>query len=304
MTIGKLLLTGSNGFLGKNIDIELTSKFHVCGLSRTSGKYIINLVDDIPEFNEQFALVIHAAGKSHANLKGTKHSDDFYNVNVQGTQNLLKGLEKIKPPKAFIFISSVAVYGINEGNCIDESAPLLAKDLYGRSKIQAEHLILNWCRENNVTCTILRLPIIAGLNPPGNLGAMINGIKKGFYFNIAGGSAKKSMVLARDVAKVLLKASEVGGIYNLTDGYHPSFFELSHNLTSQLGRSRPKNIPLWIAKMFALGGDLIGVKAPLNSAKLKKITATLTFDDSKARDNFGWDPTPILEGFSISDTNK
>jgi hypothetical protein len=30
-----------------------------------------------------------------------------------------------------------------------------------------------------------------------------------------------------------------------------------------------------------------------------KITSTLTFDDSKARNAFGWKPTPVLEGFKI-----
>ena len=44
----------------------------------------------------------------------------------------------------------------------------------------------------------------------------------------------------------------------------------------------------------------MGHKAPLNTNKLKKITSDLTFDDTKAREVFGWDPTPILEGFRIN----
>ena len=111
------------------------------------------------------------------------------------------------------------------------------------------------------------------------------------------------MVLASDVAKYLLKASEIGGIYNLTDGYHPSFFELSENISHQLGKSVPKNLPLWLAKGLARSLDLFGDKAPLNSDKLYKITSDLTFDDSKAREAFGWDPTPVLEGFKSSDKN-
>jgi nucleoside-diphosphate-sugar epimerase len=132
---------------------------------------------------------------------------------------------------------------------------------------------------------------------------MIKGIRKGYYFNIAGGSAKKSMVLASDVAKFLLKASEIGGVFNLTDGYHPSFFELSENLSQQIGKSRSKNLPFWLAKCIARTGDVFGDKAPLNSVKLHKITSVLTFDDSKAREAFGWHPTPVLEGFDISETN-
>jgi nucleoside-diphosphate-sugar epimerase len=213
---------------------------------------------------------------------------------------LLIGLEKAGIPQKFVFVSTVAVYGKSEGHLINEQSELNAIDPYGKSKIQAEQLVSNWCAVNNVKCTILRLPLVVGLNPPGSLGAMIKGIRKGYYFNIAGGTAKKSMVLASDVAKFLLKASEIGGIFNLTDGYHPSFFELSENLSRQLGKSRSKNLPFWLSKCIARTGDVFGDKAPLNSVKLNKITSDLTFDDSKAREAFGWHPTPVLEGFDIS----
>ena len=60
------------------------------------------------------------------------------------------------------------------------------------------------------------------------------------------------------------------------------------------------NMPLWLARIFARFGDLLGSKAPLNTNKLKKITSVLTFDDSKAREAFGWNPTPVLESFRIN----
>ncbi len=36
---------------------------------------------------------------------------------------------------------------------------------------------------------------------------------------------------------------------------------------------------------------------PINSNKLFKITSTLTFDDRKARNNFGWNPNSVLNFF-------
>ena len=297
-----ILLTGANGFLGSALFKEFENCNSVRILSRTSGDYIVSLDQSIPIFNESFDVVIHAAGLAHV-VPSKNEFDLFHEVNVHGTQNLLRAFEKSELPKKFVFVSTVAVYGNSEGNLINEQSELNAIDSYGKSKIQAEQLVRNWCEVNNVKCTILRLPLIVGLTPPGNLGAMIKGIRKGYYFNIAGGSAKKSMVLASDVAKYLLKASEIGGTFNLTDGCHPSFFELSENISRQLGKNRPKNLPLWLAKLSALIGDLFGAKAPLNSDKLFKITSDLTFDDTKAREAFGWDPTPVLEGFKISDKN-
>lgn len=298
------LLTGSTGFLGYFVSKTIIEDNILVSLSRTSEQYSICLNQKVPFFSEKFDLVIHAAGKAHSFPKTSIERQAFFDVNFKGTQNLLRGLEESQSlPKAFIFISSVAVYGRESGVNISEDAPLLAKDPYGLSKIQAEKLVLDWCKRNNIICTILRLPLLAGANPPGNLGEMIKGIKKGYYFNIAGVRAQKSMVLASDVAQCILKVSEIGGIYNLTDGYHPTFNELSHTISLQLGRKFIPNMPLDFAKIFAKIGDLVGEKIPINSNKLSKILAHLTFNDNKARKAFGWNPTPVLEGLNIFNTN-
>ena len=76
----------------------------------------------------------------------------------------------------------------------------------------------------------MRLPLVVGSNPPGNLGKMINGIKRGTYFSIGGGKARKCMVLAEDVAKLITECPDVSGIYNLTDGKNPCFKELDSYL--------------------------------------------------------------------------
>lgn len=293
-----ILITGANGFLGKVIRNVLNNN-DIITLSRTNSTLNFDLSNSIPLIDTHIDLVIHSAGKAHLNPTSNDEILNFYTINVVGTKNLLKGL-MAKPPKQFVFISSVGVYGLITGQTVKESTTLQARDPYGRSKMEAEEVVKKWCNEYNVICTILRLPLVVGENPPGNLGSMIRGIKKGYYFNIAGANVKKSMVLAEDVARSILKVSEIGGIYNLTDGYHPSFQELSNHISIQLSKGKPMNMPLWLAKIIAKFGDLLGSKAPLNTNKLKKITSHLTFDDSKAREAFGWDPTPVLKGFILN----
>jgi nucleoside-diphosphate-sugar epimerase len=289
------LLTGSNGFLGRVINQELSKKCAVFGLSKNTGDYKINLVEHVPDFNHQFDIVVHAAGKAHSSSKKTKHVDDFYKVNVQGTQNLLKGLDKsIILPKSFLFISSVAVYGINEGCYINENTPLLAEDAYGQSKIMAENIVMDWCFKNNVICTIFRLPLVVGSNPPGNLGALVNGIRRGYYFNIAGRNARKSMVLSEDVAKIILSAANIGGVYNLTDGYHPTFLEISKHIATQLGKPMPICLPYSLLRFIAQIGDLFGFQSLINTPKLNKLISDLTFDDNKARTNISWVSNCVL----------
>ena len=297
----KILISGANGFLGKYLTAHFSLlNFIIDTIGRSKKNTIVANFENRLSISNTFFLVVHAAGKAHSIPNTKKESSDFFNINVIGTSNFLEGLSK-SIPKQFVFISSVSVYGLVKGENIDESYPLLAKDPYGKSKIEAEKIVKKWCDDNNVICTILRLPLVVGSNPPGNLGAMIRGIKKGYYFNIAGGNAKKSMVLASDVAKFILKAAEVGGIYNLTDGFHPTFDELSKNISKQLDKSIAPNLPDLFAKILAKFGDLIGDSFPINSHKLSKMTSILTFDDSKARKAFGWEPISILEGFKIQE---
>jgi nucleoside-diphosphate-sugar epimerase len=293
----KILLTGSTGFLGKAIK-EIIPVDDLITLGRHDCNIIADISVDFPVL-PPVNYVIHAAGKAHLVPKTEKDKYDFHLINVIGTQNLLKALEH-NLPESFLFISSVAVYGKSTGILINEEEELTAIDSYGKSKIEAERLVKKWCSKNGVRVSILRLPLVVGPNPPGNLGAMIKGIQKGYYFNIAGGIARKSMVSRIDVAKIIPKALEVGGVYNLTDGYHPSFAEISNHISIQLSKGKLMNMPLWLAKIIAKFGDLLGNKAPLNTIKLKKITSHLTFDDTKAREGFGWNPTRVLEGFKIN----
>lgn len=295
-----ILITGASGFLGKSILNFFSSKdISILSLGRNSLNDIkCDLSSEIPNLNlTEVELVIHAAGKAHKIPKTRIEVSQFFEVNMKGTQNLLISLEQLSQlPKYFVFISTVAVYGLDSGTKIGENTPLLAIDPYGLSKIQAEKLVIEWCKQHNVKSTILRLPLLVGKNPPGNLGAMINAIRKGYYFNIDNGKAKKSMVLTEDVAKFIPIIAPIGGIYNLTDGVHPSFYQAS----SAVAKNRIANLPLTIAKIVAKFGDLLGNKAPLNSLKLKKITSDLTFDESKAR-KMGWNPQPVLEYLRIND---
>ena len=293
--MNNILITGSSGFLGSCLKNKLSINHNVFDLNSKSGDFIYSLEKEIPNFNQiSFDCVIHSAGKAHFTPKNKKDKNGIYNNNVNGTKNLLIGLEKSFFPKYFVFISSISVYGLVTGENINESNPLNATDDYGISKISCEIMILDWCKVNNVKCTILRLPLVVGENPPGNLSAMINGIKRGYYFNIDNGIANKSMVLRSDVAKYILKAAIIGGVYNLTDGIHPTFKQLSYEISKVFGKTKTPNLKITHAILLAKMGDIIGDIFPFNTSILHKITSPLTFDDMKARYAFDWQPESVL----------
>jgi nucleoside-diphosphate-sugar epimerase len=297
----KLLFTGSNGFLGRNI-LPLLDKndYSINTLDISNADININLAQEIPQLSQSYDVIFHAVGKAHFIPKNNIEAKIFFDVNLQGTQNLCAGLEKTGLPRSFIFISTVAVYGCEIGENINENYPLNGNSPYAQSKIQTEEFLINWAKTNNVILTILRPSLIAGRNPPGNLGAMINGIKTGKYLSIGGGKAQKSVVWAGDLAVLISKAALHGGIYNVCDDHHPNFAELEKLIAQQLNRPFPKSIPYSIATFIAKIGDILGSKAPINSGKLLKITKSLTFSNEKARKQLDWQPADVLSNFKIS----
>ena len=295
-----LLFTGASGFLGKNTIPLLYEKYEIKTIGLTlEDDFNINLANEVPLLTDHYDIVLHAAGKAHSVPKTEAEKRVFYDVNLQGTKNLCTALEKSGAPKAFIFISTVAVYGLEYGDNIKENYPLNGDTPYALSKIQAEQFLIEWCGKNNVVLSIIRPSLIAGPNPPGNLGAMIQGIKSGKYLSIAGGKACKSVLMVEDIATLVPLLESKGGIYNVCDSVQPSFRELEKIITNQLGKSLPISIPFRIAKLLAKIGDIIGNKSPINSSKLEKITKSLTFSNEKARTELGWEPTNVILNFKI-----
>lgn len=296
----RLLFTGGTGFLGKNIMPLLMEKYEVvtCGITPDDAIQA-NLAKEAPKFDQHFDIVLHACGKAHVVPKTEAERQAFFDVNYQGTVNLCSALEKVGVPKALVFISTVAVYGCEYGNLITEEHPLNGGSPYAKSKIMAEKYLTEWGKKHNVVLGILRPSLLAGKNAPGNLGAMVNGVRKGFYMNIAGGSVVKSILMAEDIARILPFLIDKGGIYNVCDTRQPSFGELSISVAEQLGKRKPMSIPYWMAWCMAKVGDLLGSKVPINSYKLKKMTKSLTFSNEKARRELGWEPMDVLENFKI-----
>ena len=298
--MNKILLTGGSGFFGQYLKKALSKNGNVktIGISDNDDIFF-DLSKGIPEINDTYDLVVHAAGKAHVVPKNGEDVKLFYDVNHKGTVNLLKAFERRGYyPERFVFISTVAVYGLESGSDIKEDTPLEASDAYGKSKILAEKEIMEWGKKNNVLITILRLPLLTGKNAPGNLGAMISAIKKGRFAIIGKGDTKRSMVYADDVAVFISGISKTGGVYNLTDGYHPTYKELALAVGQVLNKRPYVVVPNALAIMMARTADVVqkitGKDLPFSFRRLKKLTSSLTFNDSKAR-NKGWDPHKVLD---------
>ena len=287
----KILLTGATGFLGS----YMLNHFDSVGIDTLKvGRGVGNdvycdLAITEPELNDSLEvdIVVHNAGKAHFVPNNEAEGRVFFEVNVGGTKHLLEALSSLKKkPSCFVFVSTVAVYGLEIGENIDESCVLKGVSPYAKSKIEAEKLIKVWCKMHVVNAVILRLPLVVGENAPGNLGAMERAIKKGYYFRLGSGNARRSMVNAADVAKLIPSLLDKDGIYNLTDGLHRSFAEMDQLLAGKHAK-RVKVIPVWLGQLLARIGDFIP-GFPLNSYRLQKLEHNLTFNDDKAVQELNW----------------
>lgn len=156
----RILITGANSYIGTSFEKWL---------SQWPDKYTVDTIDMIDGKwrKESFAgydVVFHVAGIAH--IRETKKNRDlYYKVNRDLAYETAKKA-KAEGVNQFIFISSMSVYGVDNG-VINKNTPLNPKSNYGKSKLQAEKLIKPLC-DDNFKVAILRPPMVYGKGCKGN----------------------------------------------------------------------------------------------------------------------------------------
>lgn len=152
----KVLITGKNSYVGKNIGNFLLYKdMEVKYVSVRNG-----ISED--EFTD-VDVVVHCAAIVHKNE--AKFATLYDKVNYELTVDIAEKAKK-KGVKQFIFMSTMAVYGKSEGE-INGNTPLQPKTLYGESKLKAEKA-LEKIADENFKVSIIRPPMVYGRSCPGN----------------------------------------------------------------------------------------------------------------------------------------
>lgn len=301
-----VLITGASGFLGKVIFSFFKKKgYSIVTIGRKKiTESDFHLLYDITSpnlrlLNFRFTKVVHVAGKAHMIPKTESEKKEFFEVNFEGTKNLLNALNQLEQkPEIFVNISTVAVYGKSKGDFIKENDRGEPNTPYGISKLEAERLVEKWAKENDIDFLNLRLPLVVGENPPGNLGDMKAAISNGSYPRILRNKARKSIVLASDIASLIEKVEGKSGTYNLTDEVHPTFEDIENAIQKRVNQKIKLLIPKFVINIMAKIGDLLQKitkkDMPISSARLEKLTSNLTFDDTKAKKELDWNPNPVL----------
>jgi UDP-glucose 4-epimerase len=287
--IEKALVTGANGFIGR----QLCGNNHI-GMIRDLPNIDGFIQGDLLDLDSLVSackgidVIYHCAGYAHAFTK----SDPLmhWKINFEGTKNLLHAAV-ICGVKKFIFFSSVKT----------EEEVLTA---YGESKLAAEGEVLKCGKEFNIHVVNLRLSMVYGFGSRGNLERIIRGVAQGWFPPIPNTNNKRCLIHIRDVisaAKLVARSPKASGnTYILTDGNYYSTHYLYQEIRKALGLP-PASwfIPKSILKALAIFGDLVGALTkrvfPLNSETLKRLTESEVYTSEKIRQDLGWQSKVSLE---------
>lgn len=154
-----ILITGKNSYIGNKFEEWVTS---------FRGNYSITKIsvrdDKWKDMDwSKYDVLLHVAGIVHNSTK--ESSDIYYAVNSNLTFSIA---QKAKQDGVthLIYMSTMSVYGENKGE-INKDTPLKPYNIYGKSKLKGEELILE-LQDKNFIISIIRPPMIYGKDSPGN----------------------------------------------------------------------------------------------------------------------------------------
>jgi dTDP-4-dehydrorhamnose reductase len=259
--MNKILITGSGGFIGKNLFISLKGAFNVIGVSKSKGETVDHVLDlsDKQKLAEILNLelpkvIIHNA--AYSNVEGCEADKDKANVNnVQAVKNITDWASQNNA--RVIFISTDYVYDGSKGNFTeaDLEHPI---QYYGQTKLEGEQLVNKL--KNYV---ILRTTVVYGWDETG----------KNFFMQMYRSQKNKQTIsvpvdqvsnptsvvdLVAAIKRVVIDFPDISGTYITTGPEAMSRFEfashicgyfnwdknlIEQKLTSELGQlaKRPLN---------------------------------------------------------------
>lgn len=268
--MNSIFITGSNGFIGKNLISYFSLYFSFVKYDKTS------------PVNIQGEVVLHLAGKAH-DLKNVSNSSEYYEVNTELTKTLFDAF-LASNAKVFIALSSVkAVADEVEGVLTEDYIPSPITH-YGKSKLLAEQYIISKQIPEGKRVYILRLCMTHGPGNKGNLNLLYKMVKKGLPWPLGAFDNKRSFCSIDNLCFIineLIQNNQIlSGIYNIADDDPVS----TNELISLIAQCQNKNFKIWnvpksIIIFFSKLGDLF--RLPLNTERLNKLTETYIVSNQK-----------------------
>jgi len=321
MGTDKVLVSGSGGWLGRALVDELValpSKLHVRALllNDSQRRELPALVEpmlgdicnpqDCIRFCSEFkgGILFHTAGVIHP-----RRVREFYEVNVEGTKNLLNAACAAGVRRAVV-VSSNSVCGCNPhpDHLFDEKSPHHPYLNYGRSKMLMELAVREFQKNGLIETVIIRAPWFYGPYQPPRQTLFFKMIRDGNAPIVGDGNNLRSMAYLDNLTQGLIlaaaSATANGQVYWIADERPYSMNEIVDTVEKLLEKEfgqkcahRRLRLPgmasdvAWLVDNLVQGAGFYHQKIHVLSEMNKTIACSI----AKATADLGYKPLIALE---------
>jgi len=248
-----ILISGAAGFVGSHLTEMLLETFKIIGIDNLLNGRLINLK---MSFTNKSFIFLRKDVKSlksedlRTNIEVIYHlavnhnsTYTFYLENIQTTKKILEIARK-KDAEKFVFTSSTKAMGlIASKKPLDESTACKPHDWYGKSKLECEKLVKDFCETYGIKYYIFRPPRIFG--PRDWQKTFVDFSTLILNTNILPLSPIKiNLIYVKNLAEALYlvsKKNAKSGIYIVSDGAF-SISKISLTIAKILGKKKLKKI--------------------------------------------------------------
>jgi len=257
------------------------------------------------------ATVVHAAAVIHP----TAGIRELYDVNVGGTQLLVDRVRRGGAGR-LIHVSSNSPFGANPGPAhrFTEDSPMHPYMGYGRSKAEAEALVLAAHGRGDVEAVVLRPPWFYGPYQPERQTRWLRAVRRNRFPLIGDGTNRRSMVFTGNLVHAVLRAERARGAagraYWIADGPPPTMHEVLDTVRAALaaegfapsGGPRPR-APRAVGEVAERIDGFLQSRGRYSQVLhvLGELKDTIACDIGRAEAELGYHPpTSLLDGMRES----
>ena len=266
----KILITGRNGFIGRNLFDYLNNK-----------KYIVSPAKRDTNKKDLFSIIKNSDVVIHTAAITNPFDKEIWKVNLDYTNLIVRVCKKLD--KKLIYISTQNV--------------LFGTDTYSKTKRLSEKLV-----KTLKSYVILRPTIVYGKNEDRYISNLINLIKKSPLIPIIGdGKNKIQPLYLNDLIKIIEFCinKNVNGVYLIAGKSIITYNDLINQIINILKFNRLKvHIPIVLLKPIAYILQNISKKPFITTVQLENIKKDLVFDTDQIQKFFKINLTNLEEGLN------
>lgn len=308
----RVLMTGSNGFIGRALGPALVKSGHtvraaVRDLSGSKGIHPgaapVGEIDGNTDWSQALLgvdLVIHLAARVHVmHDKESEPLAAFRTVNVEGSLNLAQQAAHMGV-RRMVFLSSVKVNGESTlaKRAFSENDPAGPVDGYGLSKWEAEQGLHRIAAGTGMAVTIIRPPLVYGPGVKANFASLMRAVARGVPLPLGALHNRRSLVgldnLVDFIFTCLTHPAAANQTFLVSDDEDLSTTDLVRRLG--VAMEHPARLVPVPAKLLMAGARLLGRREAT-----ERLCGNLQVDISKARKLLGWGPpVSVDEGLRLA----